>query len=115
MTHTEWAVETRTLDDGPYDRLDDGSGWSNRRGVKYTKEEAYAEVAKYRGRGDARVVKRTVSEWEPDVLAPWERPDGCFGHCEPEGWYAPCRNPHTKLSYRRYDFPAPEEFDTEEN
>ena len=23
-------------------------------------------------------------------VAPWDRLDGCFGHCDPEGWYAPC-------------------------
>ena len=28
----------------------------------------------------------------PDpASAPWDRPDGCFGHCDPEGWHAPCR------------------------
>jgi hypothetical protein len=24
--------------------------------------------------------------------APWDRFDGCFGHCDPEGWHAPCRD-----------------------
>jgi hypothetical protein len=24
--------------------------------------------------------------------APWDRADGRFGHCDPEGWHAPCRN-----------------------
>ena len=25
------------------------------------------------------------------TLAPWEHPHACFGHCDPEGWAAPCR------------------------
>lgn len=23
--------------------------------------------------------------------APWDDPAGCFGHCDREGWHAPCR------------------------
>ena len=27
--------------------------------------------------------------------APWcSRAGGCFGHCDPEGWFAPCRLTH---------------------
>lgn len=23
---------------------------------------------------------------------PWDAADGCFGHCDPEGWHRPCRD-----------------------
>lgn len=29
--------------------------------------------------------------------APWDRCDGCFSHCDPEGWYAPCRASEEKM------------------
>lgn len=32
-----------------------------------------------------------ASRREPSEPGPWDRPDGCFGHCDPEGWYAPCK------------------------
>jgi len=27
------------------------------------------------------------------VASPWDDPRACFGHCDPEGWFIPCRNP----------------------
>lgn len=28
-----------------------------------------------------------------DDYGPWGGTEGCFGHCDPEGWYAKCRRP----------------------
>ena len=62
---TEWAVQSRTFTDGPYDRTDDGTAWSDRRGQKYTENEARAVAASYSRRGQAaRVVRRSVTPWE---------------------------------------------------
>lgn len=36
-------------------------------------------------------------------VAPWDRADGCFGHCDPEGWYAPCRDPKPTDSPKETD------------
>lgn len=64
---TEFAVQSKTFmgDDEPYDRLDDGSGWSHRRGRKYTRDEAFEEVKRIsRQNPTARVVSREVCDWE---------------------------------------------------
>jgi hypothetical protein len=37
---------------------------------------------------------RPESSWVVDEsAAPWARRDGCFAHCDPEGWFSPCRVP----------------------
>lgn len=37
---------------------------------------------------------RPESSWVVDEsAAPWARRDGCFAHCDPEGWFAPCQMP----------------------
>lgn len=65
-TDIEWAVQSRTYIDGPYDRFDDGTQWSNRRGRKYTEQEARDCASMYNRREPelARVVRRTVTPWE---------------------------------------------------
>lgn len=62
----EYAVQSKTFDGDaePYDRLDDGSGWSNRRGQKYTREEAQQAAKRLNKWESARVVSREVSDWE---------------------------------------------------
>lgn len=62
----EYAVQTKTYagDDKPYDRHDDGSGWSDRRGKKYTLEEAQYALARQQRWEEARLVRREVSDWE---------------------------------------------------
>lgn len=70
---TEWGIiqkETTDpdVDDWEWRRLDDGSGWSNRRGQKYTEKEVREQMThringlepgEYR-----RIVKRHVTDWE---------------------------------------------------
>lgn len=34
-----------------------------------------------------------ASPYDRGMAAPWDRADGCFGHCDPEGWWVPCRHP----------------------
>jgi hypothetical protein len=64
----EWAVQERTVVDGPWDRIDDGAGWSNRYGRLYTEEEARDICVKAESRQFLwrRVVTRTVryGSWE---------------------------------------------------
>lgn len=72
-TTTEWGIirkETTDpdVDDWEWRRLDDGSGWSNRRGQKYTEEEIRVEMSKRINGWEPgewrRVVKRQVTDWE---------------------------------------------------
>lgn len=65
-TEFEWAVQIRTYVDGEFDRLDDGSKWSHRRGQKYTEVEARREAEQWNRQrsGIARAVRRTVTPWE---------------------------------------------------
>jgi hypothetical protein len=60
----EFAVETKTFFDGPWDRIDDGRGWTDRYGKPYTLEEAQAETRERRDpRDHRRVIHRFVSPW----------------------------------------------------
>lgn len=38
-----------------------------------------------------------------DDLAPWFRVDGCFGHCDREGWFAPCRRTSREAALAKLD------------
>lgn len=64
----EWAVQERTTFDGPWDRIDDGRGWSHRRGRPYTEEEARHEASRRVNGSDPsawrRVVSRKVTPWD---------------------------------------------------
>jgi hypothetical protein len=63
----EWGIQEREFLDGPWDRIDDGSRWSNRYGKRYTREEAEAEVAKRVNGIDPKLWRRLVSR----LVGPW--------------------------------------------
>lgn len=67
---TEWAVQERTDLDGPWGKVDDGRGWSNRRGEPYSEDEARASAVKQINGADPglwrRVVIRRVEGWRPE-------------------------------------------------
>lgn len=57
----EWAVQEKTFLDGPFDRIDTGGTWSNRRGQKYTKREARKEAKMRINRLDPELWRRAVT------------------------------------------------------
>lgn len=80
MLNIEYAVESKRLLDGDWDRVDDGRGWSSRNGRGYSLDEATEEAlsitedVRHRSPGYstsvARVVQRGVTGWEPVPTGP---------------------------------------------
>lgn len=66
---TQWAIQTRSSPDDPWERLDNGAGWSDRHGVPYTADDAHKRARAYPA-GAARVVHREAmcTDWEADEL-----------------------------------------------